>query len=148
MSKQNYQDRNRVLREIGYPSYTDYLASALWESIKQRVYAMKGANCFLCEKKATVVHHRGYGREVLVGTNLSPLVPLCFLCHEKVELKSFSKEKRTLAESQGRFNALLKRRKFGTKKLPPEERKELPGYCSVCGFKARKGARFCKQHQR
>lgn len=76
------EKRDRAIKRIGLPSYSDYLKSELWRSIKERVYRKKGRLCVLCGKKASCVHHNLYGYKTLCGLNLKPLHPLCLDCHQ------------------------------------------------------------------
>lgn len=105
-----YLDRNRTVREIGFNSYEEYLASDLWASIRQKTFQVKGDDCYLCEGKANHVHHVGYGRAAMIGENLSPLIPLCKICHYKVEFDT-KEGKRTVSLAQGAYIRLLKKRK-------------------------------------
>lgn len=72
-----------VLSELGYRSYAEYLASPLWRSIRQRVYAAKGRVCVSCDMdEADEIHHDRYDRDTLMGKTLKHLRPLCRHCHE------------------------------------------------------------------
>lgn len=142
MGSQTYQDRNKILVSMGYTSYTAYLASSLWMGIKERVYQQKGTECYLCGASAGCVHHRGYGRDVLLGLDLSPLVPICSGCHQEVEFKA-NGEKRTLVEVQSRFNKIVRARKLG---FQDKSKIGLRGRCTRCGAKARKGSLYCRPH--
>ncbi len=111
-----YIDRNKCLNELGYRSYTEYLASPLWASIWARMIGEKGASCSVCGKVATQVHHMSYHMDVLKGVNTKPLKPVCRVCHWVIEFKPDG-TKRTFVESQARAQQLL--RKYQGKKLPP-----------------------------
>jgi hypothetical protein len=102
-----YLDRSAVLRQIGFNSYADYLASELWAKIRIKVFATHDGKCRLCDRKATEVHHFRYSKSVLLGKSFGMnLVPLCRLCHEKVEVDDTGK-KRTLRQSQIAFIGFL-----------------------------------------
>lgn len=74
-----------LLRELGFRSYAEYLASPLWRSIRQRVYEAKGRVCLACEINiAEDIHHDRYDRDTLMGRSLKHLRPLCRHCHEIV----------------------------------------------------------------
>lgn len=74
-----------LLRSLGFGSYSEYLASPLWRSIRQRVYEAKGRVCVSCEINAAEdIHHDRYDRDTLVGKTLKYLRPLCRHCHEIV----------------------------------------------------------------
>ena len=64
----------------GYP---EYLASALWLSIRERVLAATPI-CVGCNTYASQVHHRYYGPVVMSGEHITPLVPICPRCHKHV----------------------------------------------------------------
>ena len=80
--------------------------SSLWEKIRERTYKEKGSKCSLCLKEARCIHHRGYGRDVLEGKDLSPLVPLCIRCHEYIEFNKVG-VKLSLKNVEKKFNRLL-----------------------------------------
>lgn len=144
---QTYADRNRLLNKLGFATYSEYLASPVWASIQRRAYQFHGSECRLCQKPAQCIHHRGYGRAVLLGENLSPLVPLCSNCHFKVEHESNGR-KRKLHEAQTAYARLWKAVKSAWKKATknhPEQRRGLFGYCRGCGYKAKKGSLYCRQ---
>ena len=82
-----YIVRSTTLSSIGFKSYREYLSSPLWYSIKLKVFTLKGHSCAAkCGKEAACIHHRKYHKEVLLGKDLGPLVPLCHGCHEKIEI--------------------------------------------------------------
>ncbi len=145
MSKQTYQDRNKILREMGYKTYKDYLESELWESIRERVFKNRGDKCVLCSNPPTCVHHRGYGKAVLLGEELHQLVAICFECHKEVEFKA-NGDKRTLVQSQSRFDTLLKKYRKTLDKNKFNKMIGQLGYCKKCGKKAKKKSEYCKEH--
>jgi hypothetical protein len=73
----------RVLRELGFDLYADYLLSALWLDIRRRVMKRARKKCFDCDGRATQVHHEEYTVENLKGLNLRFLVALCDGCHHR-----------------------------------------------------------------
>lgn len=81
----SYQTRAMALREIGFASYAEYLASDLWKSIRAKVYAIAGHDCCLCGKPATELHHNRYHRNDLLGKRLRFIKPICRSCHEGIE---------------------------------------------------------------
>jgi len=84
-----YLERNEILKEIGFNSYADYLASPLWESIKTKVQDKLGRGCICCRQPANAFHHRSYAKEVLTGENISEtILPLCRRCHRVIEFHS------------------------------------------------------------
>lgn len=103
--KETYEQRNILLRELGYPTYAIYLESQLWSFIRHHAYRIHGHNCRLCPRRATTIHHLSYTRAVLLGDDLSLLAPLCHRCHNEVEFAG--KRKRTIAGSQRHYTKLL-----------------------------------------
>src|SRR5438874_8725109 len=102
-----YLERNALLKELGYLSYQAYLASSLWYSIRARAYQFHGSSCRLCGARAEVIHHRGYGRAVMLGKSLNQLVPLCHACHQEVEY--YKGRKRSFAKAHAQYNRLWAR---------------------------------------
>jgi hypothetical protein len=84
VSKQ-YDQRNRLLKKLGYTSYSEYLASDEWKVIRTRVLA-SGPQCVMCDRPSVVVHHVKYWDTVLLGLQDSCLAPLCHGCHERIEV--------------------------------------------------------------
>ena len=114
-----YRERNELLRSMGYPSYTDYLASDLWKRIRRKVFARTTA-CEVCgTQKATQVHHRSYIRPVLTGHRLDLLVACCRTCHETCEFDGTRKA--GMSETNTRMSKLALRNK-----------KVLPFICRAC----------------
>ena len=103
--KETYEQRNILLRELGYPTYALYLQSQLWSFIRHHAYRIHGSCCRLCPRRATTIHHLSYTRDVLLGNDLSLLAPLCHRCHNQVEFGG--KHKRTIASSQRHYYKLL-----------------------------------------
>lgn len=106
--QETYNDRNLVLKELGFNSYADYRDSELWASIRRRAFAKHGSTCLLCKQQADVLHHFSYRKEVLEGKQLDKLKPLCDECHHKVEFDE-KDNKRTLLDSQNTFLVLLEK---------------------------------------
>lgn len=103
-----YYERNTLLADLGYESYAHYLKSPLWHYIRTMAWRLHGPRCKLCRKRATQLHHTSYSQAVLLGQDLSYLVPLCQKCHDRVELKRDG-SKRTWQEVKTAFKRLLKR---------------------------------------
>jgi len=72
----------------GISSYEEYLQSPLWNRIRRKCLTQAEHSCAGCGRRATLVHHRDYRPRVLQGEELSPLVPLCETCHEKIHKTS------------------------------------------------------------
>lgn len=123
-----YALRDLVLKQLGYANYATYQASALWRTIRVRIYARDGGQCVLCRARAAAIHHLDYRRATLRGRNDRALVSLCDTCHGQVEFDS-NGNKRTLA---GVMVAYLELR---TKLLTTSSRPAvpLPGRSAVAG---------------
>jgi hypothetical protein len=82
-----YSIRNKALKEIGFASYSAYLASPLWSEI--RASRLKdGDLCSCCPSPATLLHHDTYYKTLLLGDPVAvkrDLYPLCRGCHLIVE---------------------------------------------------------------
>jgi hypothetical protein len=61
-----YRRRDRVLPELGYSSYREYLASGDWRQIRSGILA-EMPDCVLCRRPACQVHHLSYAPRVLLG---------------------------------------------------------------------------------
>lgn len=79
-----YRKRDRLLLELGYNSYGDYLSSDIWKRIRIKFLA-KNKVCYGCSSTSECVHHRMYTEGNLLGETESGLVPLCQYCHHKIE---------------------------------------------------------------
>ena len=80
-----YQIRNRILREIGFDSYAEYLKHPIWKIIREKVMESCDGRCFCCGEIATQVHHSKYTRSNLTGKDLSGLLAVCSHCHVSAE---------------------------------------------------------------
>lgn len=81
-----YEKRDRVLKLLGYSSYTEYLESELWAKIRAKVLNSNNGKCRLCRDPATVVHHRNYKPITMKGVGWKKsLIPLCNKCHYRLE---------------------------------------------------------------
>ena len=80
-----YQQRDDVLKTIGFASYREYLASPLWQSIRRRLFAV----CKICPcgNEATEFHHRTYKKRYLLGRGKIHkfITPICRDCHQRIE---------------------------------------------------------------
>lgn len=95
-----YEERDKLLATMGYPTYADYLKSGLWEWIKSQLAGLDWRKCTWCNSKAGLVwHHTRYDLPTLCG-NISfpdhntrterdelgkwpPFVRLCSDCHTR-----------------------------------------------------------------
>lgn len=118
-----YRNRDKTLREMGFQCYKDYLCSRLWRNIRAAVYKKKGRLCKACGRRATVLHHKSYKKDVLLGERLTPLVPLCEECHEGIEHTATGR-KRNLYEANRALKSLVVReRKARLKRLKAKRRR-------------------------
>ena len=111
-----YVERNKVLRELGFTNYAEYLASPIWADIKSR-RMKKGATCSCCPKKANLLHHDTYYRKLLLGDEASiqrDLYPLCHSCHRLVEFEG--DRKRSWGEAIRKFRRMIFQFKNGMTK--------------------------------
>jgi 5-methylcytosine-specific restriction endonuclease McrA len=110
MPTKKMNPRARTLYYLGFATYQAYLRSALWRSIRVRVFKQKGHTCSLCSRRATQVHHRSYDRLTLRGAILTYLEPICRYCHQKIEVYP-SGRKRARRAVEAMFK-VLKRKKL------------------------------------
>lgn len=108
-----YRERHRVLSDLGFLSYEEYLASPLWQGIRLR--KLKEDNhCWGCGRPGCwQVHHADYSRETLLGESLMGLRTICDRCHKWAEFFCGSK----LSPSQA--TARLEKRREQRLGLPP-----------------------------
>lgn len=88
----SYMSRSMWLKQLGFGSYRNYLASSLWKEIRTRVYKAKGRICYLCGAPAEELHHNRYHRSDLRGKNLRFINPICRECHEAIEFVNGKKQ--------------------------------------------------------
>jgi hypothetical protein len=149
-----YSTRDATLRSMGYESYTVYLLSPLWRSIRRAVFRLKGVQCSLCSRPARQIHHLDYGEATLRGEDLSGLAPICRRCHFKIEFKRRSRRKggelikRTFYGTQQVYNNLLskKTRKTnrGRRRRDVRLRHITEKSCRRCGQPRGKGRILCR----
>lgn len=100
-----YEQRDVILRQMGYSCYQEYLRSSLWRSIRQKAMVACNGECVLCRHPAKEVHHTNYSEASLRGQSIESLVPLCETCHDLGEF-STAGAKRTLPEANARLRLL------------------------------------------
>lgn len=112
-----YADRDRWLKKMGYPSYTAYLDSELWQSIRAKVLERDKGLCRVCDKPARSVHHDDYSPNVLRGKFLKPLYSLCHGCHRRIEFDVLQKDRKLPPDKVAKkLKRLLKMRAGGKRK--------------------------------
>lgn len=84
-SRAGYLARNAMLRDLGFGSYLDYLASDLWARIR-RSFLPRNARCAICRvRSASQVHHFDYTPQNLAGIDQHLMAPVCGACHHQIE---------------------------------------------------------------
>jgi hypothetical protein len=135
-----YRNRDLLLQQLGFAHYGLYLKSDLWKGIRRRAFALHGRTCKVCNRPAKCLHHLDYSEETLLGSSLESLVPLCDLCHRKVEFSPGGR-KRDVPEAAKAFACLLNPvrpvAEYGKPKKPHQR-------CVKCGNRKRKGSRLCR----
>ena len=64
----DHEQRNQILRAMGFASYEEYLESLLWDGIRKDVLARAKRECNVCRgPRANQVHRQSYDRRVLSG---------------------------------------------------------------------------------
>jgi 5-methylcytosine-specific restriction endonuclease McrA len=76
--------RRARLRKLGYESYSAYLSSPHWRSLKARYRASDLPQRCMCGERSVHFHHKTYER--LGAELLTDLTPLCRVCHDLIHL--------------------------------------------------------------
>src|SRR5258708_4747187 len=63
--KRPAEDRESILRRMGYGDYETYLISPLWQRTRRRILKRDNRACVRCSEKATQVHHLVYTERAL-----------------------------------------------------------------------------------
>lgn len=116
----SYEQRDKILLDMGFTSYAEYLESKLWARIRRRVY--KVCQKCPCGKDATEIHHRSYKRQFLQGRGkiFQFLTPVCRECHEHIE---FDGERKTsLDEANSRLDKIREKAEAKKIRMPPQTR--------------------------
>lgn len=79
------KQRLKILNDLGFRSYSAYMRSRLWRSIRDLVFEYRGKSCCCCTAEAESVHHESYDYATMVGRKLDHLYPICRECHDTVE---------------------------------------------------------------
>ncbi len=130
----DYLKRDQTLRDMGYGSYAEYLASPLWRQIRAKVLGRAKGKCHICKTAPpTQVHHRSYHAYVLSGMALGRLNAVCRPCHELGEFGDHG-QKVNLRECNARLSRFLK---------------PAPGFCVRCKKNStRLGRALCRSCRR
>ncbi len=104
---EDYERRNRFLKILGFNSYSHYLRSEMWASVRQMVSERDKGRCAIqgCCRTGCDIHHNSYEIDVLVGNDLSQLIILCRHHHEESEFDENNK-KRSLPEVREHLKSL------------------------------------------
>jgi len=99
---QDYRRRDKLLHELGYASYTDYLRSPTWRKVSARVMQRVQGRCEICGEPASEVHHLKYSEEVILRHKhkLRHLIAICRNCHRDGEFDSSGKVSRVEANQR------------------------------------------------
>ena len=127
-----YVERSKLLIEMGFANYKEYLKSPLWKAISQNVLRRDSYRCTRCGRRAWQVHHGSYTRNVLEGDDLTKLYSVCWQCHNKAE---FRKGKKTYIQSA---TAYIRGGKHKTRKL-----KRIKYNLCVCGKQKQRHWKKC-----
>lgn len=119
----NYEERDFLLKDLGYSNYNDYLKSPLWQKIKHKLLS-KQSKCKVCFNQATVLHHIKYNKETLLGETLEHLIPLCKFCHHYIEFDN-KNNKETLNKTNNKLSQILKKYSKLRKKQKIKKSKKL-----------------------
>ncbi len=104
-----YAKRAKVLRDLGFTSYQQYLASDLWKRVKSKVFQIKGRSCELCGRPAATVHHNRYCFASMIGRRIKFLIPICHACHEEIEFDG--DKKLSLGQARQKCKRRIKERR-------------------------------------
>lgn len=74
----------KLLTAVPLGNYEKYRGTARWRRIKARVLERDKRTCLCCGGIGTVVHHRSYDDDVMLGTNDAMLWTVCDGCHELI----------------------------------------------------------------
>ncbi len=130
-----YAERDRVLREIGFPTYEQYTASAHWEQIRDRVFRSLGSDCYFCPRPGPHIHHAQYDKATLLGTTIDHLYPVCDTCHRSghfetdgsmVSLEDATARMRRFSEMKGFGEKMRQRDQLRTRVPSPSPTEANP----------------------
>lgn len=126
-----YQQRESVLKSMGFATYADYLQSPLWAKVRRRLF--KRCSTCPCGKPATEAHHMSYKRRYLEGRGKIHkfIVPVCRACHQRIEFDAGGKTalghaNRILHEIRAEAEARGVRLPWGVMAQPSRKRRKSP----------------------
>ncbi len=122
----SYKSRNENLKTLGFVSYSAYLASPLWASVRDLVTEQRGTRCVKCREPMACLHHQRYSLGDLTGDDLSHIHPICNRCHKKVEFFSDGTKAR-FGWVRKRFIALM-----ASRDLPEKKKRKSPVERKAC----------------
>lgn len=114
-----YQQRNAILKRLGYATYADYLASPVWAAIRLRVLNRDCWKCRGCNREASQVHHHAYTVQNLIGKELRSLSAICRRCHEQIEFDRRN-GKLSLSQANKKLSKKHRRSRNGRHKSQPK----------------------------
>ena len=126
-----YAERDAILRDMGFRSYSSYLGSKAWLAIRCSVMTRDGALCVLCGKPGECVHHGDYERATMSGDCLDGLHTLCDGCHRLIEFGKGGRKRsfyQVCASTRSRLAAASEARQ-GSRQLDAE-------FDATCGPRA------------
>ena len=160
--------RQKILDEIGFDSYEEYMSSDLWrKEIRPKVKERFKGVCQSCKLEMQgkgvqqIVHHREYTKANLDGDTIEGLTLVCKTCHsrahqyttdEVIVIRSLEKTNEWLDKPKPKTS--IKKRKQGTKKktkkvYSDEERKAFKKNVRTCATKGCETVttknKFCKK---
>jgi hypothetical protein len=142
-----YEERDQLLRDLGFHSYQHYLNSPLWKSIRRRALSKCGSQCLLCGVRGTNVHHTEYSLATIRGKKINTLVVLCRTCHELAEFGTGGK-KLPLSEANARLGLLRTRAAGALESLDARRRRHMPNYENIARSEKAAGRRKCLDERR
>lgn len=103
-----YKERNKLLSELGFKDYRDYLSSEWWKTIRRIILKRDAFSCRGCGKhQCNEVHHFTYNKSSLLGAAPECLITLCRDCHQQIEFEG--SRKRSLKDVQKKTLELVVR---------------------------------------
>jgi hypothetical protein len=111
-----HPEREASLKALGFRTYAEYLASPMWERIRENVLTKARFVCACCGERATQIHHRSYDFLTMRGSAPKNLTPVCRRCHTAMEFDG--ERKVELEEANARGERFAKPEKFVTEPKP------------------------------